>query len=317
MSTRRRPTRYRYSKKKKKQEDSIPIKGLIFILVIAFSLAMRFASTGPLYKVREKITEVLSYSVDFEEAAETLGRAFTGENEDESAVLVFGRMILGLDDTEKQDTGEADTDDIPEQTPTSSLPEINSISNTMAGDISGLTFDIPESPMPVMDISSFDFGFSEEEYDGTPNQAFKIPSPDSVDDTKYTMDFKTVKPLSSYRITSRFGYRIHPISGNTTFHYGVDLAASAGTKIKSIADGTVAETGYGSINGNYVKISHKDGFMSLYAHMQSIGVKKGQSISAGDTIGKVGSTGYSTGPHLHFEVRKNGMIVSPFDYFDF
>lgn len=291
---------------RRKKDSTVSAKAVIFILVIAFSLAMRFASTGPLFEFREKVAEVLARDADFGEAVQTLGRMFKGDEEGgENAVLVFGRMILGLGDDTEEDA----------QEPTSSAMEFR-ISDTTAGDISGLTLDLPECVLP--EEGELDLGFEEEEiYDGTPNEAFKIPSPDAVDDGVYKMSFNKVMPLASYRVTSKYGYRIHPISGNTTFHYGVDLAAAAGTKVVSVADGTVTETGYGSINGNYIKISHDDGFATHYAHLKSVGVKKGQKVKAGGQIGTVGSTGYSTGPHLHFEVRKNGLVINPNDNFSF
>lgn len=307
-NVRRRPAQRR------KNEGDISARAVIFVLVIAFSLAMRFASTGPLFEFRERVAQVLARDADFGEAVQTLGRMFRGEGEeDENAVLVFGRMILGLDDEEEPET---DTETEPEEhKPTGGLMGFR-ISDTTAGDISGLTLDIADCVLPQE--GELDLGFEEEEiYDGTPNEAFKIPSPDAVDDAVYKMSFKKVMPLASYRVTSKYGYRVHPISGNTTFHYGVDLAAAAGTKVVSVADGTVSETGYGSINGNYIKISHADGFVTHYAHLKSIGVKKGQKVKMGEKIGAVGSTGYSTGPHLHFEVRKNGLVVSPYDNFSF
>lgn len=297
--------------KRRGQESGVSVKAVVFVLVIAFSLAMRFASTGPLFEVREKVAQVLAQDADFGEAVQTLGRMFKGDGDnDDNAVLVFGRMILGLDD------GEAEEKDSEETEPTSGVMGFR-ISDTTAGDISGLTVDIADCVLPEED-GLFDLGFEEEEiYDGTPNEAFKIPSPDAVDDGVYNMDFRHVMPVASYRVSSKYGYRVHPISGNTTFHYGVDLAAASGTKVVSVADGTVSETGYGSINGNYIKITHADGFVTHYAHLKSIGVKKGQKVKAGEKIGAVGSTGYSTGPHLHFEVRKNGLVVNPFDNFSF
>ncbi|MEA4920572.1 MAG: M23 family metallopeptidase [Clostridiaceae bacterium] len=301
-----------YKKRRSKNGMNITaVKSMVFILVICFSLAMRFATSGPLYTAREKIASTLSRSLDFGDAIETLGRAFSGKNEsDESAILVFGKMILGIDGNEEKASDETSRDYSPSQT--------TSISNTMAGDISGLTFDISDCPLPEMEIDVLIDGFTEDEgYDGTPNEAFEIPSPDNVDDNVYQIGFKTTHPVKGYTVTSKFGYRIHPISGNTTFHYGVDLAASAGTKVVSIADGTVTETGYGSINGNYIKISHKDGFVTHYAHLKSITVSKGERVSIGEKIGTVGSTGASTGPHLHFEVRRNGLVLDPFDYFAF
>ena len=117
-------------------------------------------------------------------------------------------------------------------------------------------------------------------------------------------------------ITSRFGYRVHPIFQTTKYHSGVDIAASYGTAIYAAASGTVtiaeSSTGY----GNYVTIYHNNGQTTLYGHMSSIAVYAGQTVSQGDVIGYVGSTGYATGPHLHFEVRENGSCIDPLQYFN-
>ena len=112
---------------------------------------------------------------------------------------------------------------------------------------------------------------------------------------------------SGYRyVTSRFGYRNHPVTGQYKLHTGVDISAPNGTPIYAAKPGTVIIAGYSSAWGNYVVINHGGGITTLYAHMSKILTTKGATVSAGQQIGKVGSTGYSTGNHLHFEVRQNG-----------
>ncbi len=119
-------------------------------------------------------------------------------------------------------------------------------------------------------------------------------------------------PLScSYRITSEYGYRADPFTGVRSFHTGIDLAVSAGTPIRASMAGKVSTAGWSNTYGNYVIISHSNGYQTLYAHMQKYTVKKGENVSQGQNIGYVGSTGYSTGPHLHFSVYKNSQLVSP------
>ena len=120
---------------------------------------------------------------------------------------------------------------------------------------------------------------------------------------------------SSTYITSRFGYRVHPIFGTTKFHSGLDIAANSGAVVSAAAGGTVSIAEYSSSYGNYVVIYHSNGTTTLYAHMSSIAVSAGDTVSQGQTIGYVGSTGNSTGPHLHFEVRVNGSCVDPLGYF--
>lgn len=123
-------------------------------------------------------------------------------------------------------------------------------------------------------------------------------------------------PLSiSGTVTSNFGYRIHPISHRRKMHTGVDIAAPGGTPILAAESGTVIRVqSIGSGYGKNVIIAHGSNICTLYAHMSSIGVTTGQSVSRGQQIGCVGSTGASTGNHLHFEVRINGSPVSPWGY---
>lgn len=116
-------------------------------------------------------------------------------------------------------------------------------------------------------------------------------------------------------VTSEYGNRIHPIYGNTRFHAGIDISASSGTAIAAADSGTVITASYNAGGyGNYVVISHGGGISTLYGHMTNYIVSVGQSVSKGETIGYVGSTGASTGPHLHFEVRINGSTTNPRNY---
>ena len=115
-------------------------------------------------------------------------------------------------------------------------------------------------------------------------------------------------------VTSSYGYRVHPITGNYTMHNGVDLAANQGTAIYATKSGYVTTATYNYAYGNYVTINHMDGFSSLYGHMTYFVVNDGDFVSQGQVIGYVGSTGYSTGPHLHFTVYYNGDTVNPMNY---
>ncbi|NLC56226.1 MAG: peptidoglycan DD-metalloendopeptidase family protein [Armatimonadetes bacterium] len=113
------------------------------------------------------------------------------------------------------------------------------------------------------------------------------------------------------RITSRFGTRFHPVLRVTKLHTGVDLAAASGTPIAAAGDGVVIHAGWLGGYGNCVVIAHGNGRSTLYGHCSSLAVSEGQRVRRGQTIGRVGSTGFSTGPHLHFEVRHNGVPVNP------
>lgn len=117
-----------------------------------------------------------------------------------------------------------------------------------------------------------------------------------------------------YTITSNYGMRVHPITGVYKLHTGVDISAGIGTNFTAIADGVVVKAEYNTAYGNMVIIDHGGGVQTLYAHGSEIVATLGQEVKAGDIVLKVGSTGYSTGPHAHFEVRINGSPVDPLDY---
>ncbi len=121
-------------------------------------------------------------------------------------------------------------------------------------------------------------------------------------------------PCSYTSITSPFGYRTAPTTGASTYHQGVDLDSTTGTPVVATRAGIVTLATYGSSAGNYVKIDHQDGFMSVYMHLNTYCVSAGQIVSAGQKIGTVGSTGVSTGDHLHFGIALNGVYVNPCSY---
>ena len=121
-------------------------------------------------------------------------------------------------------------------------------------------------------------------------------------------------PVGSYRISSEFKARINPITGKPENHNGLDMAAPGGTPIYAAASGIVIDSKYSSSWGNVIQIDHGGGLVTLYAHCSYRGVEKGQTVAAGQQIGKVGTTGWSTGNHLHFTVYKNGVAVNPRGY---
>jgi len=118
-------------------------------------------------------------------------------------------------------------------------------------------------------------------------------------------------PLKFFRVTSEYGMRANPVTGNVGMHQGMDLAAPEGTEVFAVADGVVTYTGFDPIYGNYVVISHSERWTSLYGHLQIIETVLRTNVKSGSLIGRVGSTGQSTGPHLHFELRQDGKPLNP------
>ena len=127
-----------------------------------------------------------------------------------------------------------------------------------------------------------------------------------------TMGDKFIMPIAAkFRWSSPYGARIDPIAGVKSFHTGTDMACPTGTPILASMSGKVIATGENRVYGLYVIIDHGNGYQTLYAHMSKIIATKGKWVSQGTRIGLVGSTGYSTGPHLHFTVYKNGKMINP------
>ncbi len=139
-----------------------------------------------------------------------------------------------------------------------------------------------------------------------------------VDDLEYYKEIVQYvplgKPVWSYWLTSSFGGRADPFNKKQARHKGVDLASRTGNKIKTMAKGKVTRAEYAGGYGNLVEVDHGNGFKTKYAHMNKIYVKKGQYLETGDVVGEVGSTGRSTGPHLHYEVLYRGVPVDPMPF---
>lgn len=121
-------------------------------------------------------------------------------------------------------------------------------------------------------------------------------------------------PLEGLTMTSNFGMRIHPVLGGARAHKGVDLAAPVGTPIYATADGVVGKASWFGGYGLYVQLEHGNNLETRYGHMSRLNVAEGQHIHKGDVLGFVGTTGRSTGPHLHYEVRVDGVAVNPIPY---
>jgi len=118
-------------------------------------------------------------------------------------------------------------------------------------------------------------------------------------------------PLRHFQVSSPYGFRINPITGKAGIHGGLDLAAPYGSEVYAVKNGIVADLGEDPILGNYIIISHENNLVSLYGHLSSVSTSLNAEVQSGGLIGKVGSTGQSTGPHLHFEIRQNGQSRDP------
>lgn len=136
----------------------------------------------------------------------------------------------------------------------------------------------------------------------------------SVPFTRPTVSVPSRMPLEGAALTSGFGMRTHPVLGGRRQHAGIDLAAPTGTPVYATADGLVGRADWYSSYGLYISIDHGASMETRYAHLSRLAVAAGDFVKKGDLIGYVGSTGRSTGPHLHYEVRIDGLAVNPIPY---
>ena len=139
------------------------------------------------------------------------------------------------------------------------------------------------------------------------------PEPPAVEEPVYNGGGLAWPVPSSYMITSYFGYRT--FGGYSDFHTGTDIGAPTGTPVVAVASGTVTYAGWMDVGGNTVIIDHGNGMTTLYCHLSDFACSVGQTVSTGQTICYIGSTGFSTGPHLHYEIRVNGVFIDPLTYY--
>lgn len=128
---------------------------------------------------------------------------------------------------------------------------------------------------------------------------------------KFKLNYDIFSPVIGGVVSSEFGERIHPITGSLGIHKGIDIALAEGSSIYAIFDGVVITAEYDQWNGNYIKILHDNNIMSVYCHCKELYVKEGENIRGGEIIASVGSTGQSTGPHIHFEIRIDDISFNP------
>lgn len=152
----------------------------------------------------------------------------------------------------------------------------------------------------------------EKSYGNMPiEQAVTKWAPDAQPSYTQSLYSAVGRPTSEGKVTSDFGMRIHPITGQYKMHEGIDIAAAQGTPVKSTKEGKVTQVGFQGGYGNFVEVDHGGGYKTRYAHLSATSVSVGQPVSSNQEVGKVGSTGRSTGPHLHYELLKDGRKINP------
>ena len=199
------------------------------------------------------------------------------------------------------------------------LASIGEDIDTVSSDISDVSADIDNESAYLNDIlaqaaaaeaaqQAAEQQAAQEQAGSTSSSSSSTSSSSSSSSTGF------IWPTTSTYVSCYYGYRVAPTAGASTYHQGIDIAGSYGDPIYAAASGTVTQAGYNSGCGNYVTISHGNGLYTVYMHCSKLYVSSGQSVSQGQTIAAEGSTGISTGPHLHFSVIVNGTYVNPMNY---
>ena len=302
----------------------LAVCGAIFVLLVAVKLL--FPQT--VSRLARTAGELIGRDADFKEAFAAMGRAVSGEEPvgdslqdaytavfnpgQEDAVLASGTAAVSdyLDPAarlmryytlelpapaEAAESGAAE-DAAPEEEPPAAAPA----EETAAA-------EAPPQEEAAADQET------EETATAAVSQVYTMPAlPENASLEQRNLGFAHTSPIVA-PLTSPFGWREHPVSGGTKFHYGVDLGAATGTDICAFADGEVYATGDSSSLGYYIMIQHADGYMTLYAHCSKITVTSG-AVTMGQKIAEVGETGIATGPHLHFELHDGDLYLNPIYY---
>jgi murein DD-endopeptidase MepM/ murein hydrolase activator NlpD len=189
------------------------------------------------------------------------------------------------------------------------IPSIDGLNYTVKGSdtLAGLSTRYRIAVEDLLDVNDLDSDTL------TAGQVLFIPGAQLDNDTvRRALGELFASPLRGrYRLTSSFGYRRDPFTGVRQHHNGLDLAAPLGTTVRAAMSGRVAKAGWSNVYGNYIIIDHGNGYQTMYGHLSKFLVRAGAAVSQGGQIGLVGSTGWSTGPHLHFTVYRNGKLINP------
>lgn len=268
----------------------------------------------------QQLLSVIRLNTDFKGAFQRLGQAMS--EQDSTPLEEFGAFCAAVFGTQvEQEHTEQKLD------PGSAAEASGSASEQRIEEMQPLPSNSNESELPKESEKSFTVSEDEAAVESVPKQ-LKVgevvqavaydgePMPEH-----YTMqwlylgEMESVTPVTG-TISSDFGYRDHPTMNRHTIHGGVDIAAKEGSAVAAFAAGTVEYIGESDDFGLYLQIIHENGVKTFYAHCSKLCVKKGQRVSAGETVALVGSTGESTGSHLHFEIKYGGQRLNPEYYID-
>ncbi len=286
----------------------------VFVLMTVLKLLLPDATED----LRQTIVRVIDMDMDYKGMAVQVGKILTEENVQEVlGYLHFGGVEVMAQRSpqpsaapEEPSAATAEPEETPIPTPDSTVtpeptPEVTPEPTPTPAPTQELT-PAAQAPTSVQQAVAA-FKTAQEAYSG-------YDTPEKVSYDNLIIPFSYTSPVNGVK-SSGFGYRVHPIENMVRFHYGTDFAANEGTPIVAFADGEVTMTGFEKGYGNYVQITHANGWQTFYAHCSKVDVRWWQNVKEGETIAYVGSTGEATGSHLHFELLCNGLYTNPEFFF--
>lgn len=261
----------------------------IFVLLVAVKLLL----PGRMAPIQEKLAQVMEQNMDVQAVFSAVGRAVSWEAAVEDTLEDVYQAVFQPQEEEALETAAE-----------ASLPSAGALELLQSQDTGADSAETPEEAE-----QSAEAGVSTLAYILYSDQNL----PENVSLEQAVLGFDYCTPVAG-TLSSGFGYREHPMEGEEKFHYGLDIAADTGTAIACFADGTVTAVGESSSYGKYCIVAHEGGYTTLYAHCSRITASSGASVKEGEKIAEVGETGMATGPHLHFELQRNGNYLNPIYY---
>jgi len=298
--------------RRRNRRDRLTVLRLVACLLLLGGVGLlKIFFPGTAATVGAAVLPMIEHDIDYRGSIAAIGETIAGEGTilealGEITIRAFGGVTLDLGEPEE-----------PLTVPPLSLPEY-----TPEEEINvpiELAIPMPTAPpqfalRPELEPESEESGYEEMEEAVTAFLArqatFDYAIPASVKYTYIPLGIAYAVPVMG-PVSSSFGFRRHPIEGTTRFHFGTDIAVSTGTPFGAFAAGQVMAAGYGHGFGLYILIDHGDGVKTRYAHCSALYVQAGDWVEKGEIIGRVGYTGNATGPHLHFELMRDGMFLNP------
>lgn len=280
--------------------------GGIFVALVAAKLLL----PARMAVFNEKLSAAMERNMDVQAVFSAVGRTFSGEGVNSVAELY--QEVFRPQDTDPQAASDLQAEDPPQ-----AELSLTAGKTTTVRLLDGAALEVlrryrtdaakpssaPETaPGETTDASDLAYILYSQEN-----------LPERVSMEQSILGFDYCVPVQGV-ISSDFGYREHPMEGEERFHYGVDLAADTGTEVNCFADGTVTAVGESSSYGRYCVVAHEGAYSTLYAHCSRITVSSGAAVHRGQKIAEVGETGMATGPHLHFELQRQGTYLNPVYY---